>query len=280
MTSPGDAPVLIAVAPNGARCGKNDHPRVPISPSELAATALSCAEAGAAMIHLHVRDGHGGHSLEPAHYRPAIHAIRQAVGDAMLIQVTSEAAGIYTLQEQISLLEALAPDAVSLAIREIFADGADADAAKHFLASLQQQRTLVQYILYDCADVRRYRQLLANGAIPATRHHVLFVLGRYTNAYSTSSPTVQDLHDFMAVLDNAAPWMVCAFGRQTFDVLTKAAACGGQVRIGFENGWFLPDGSVAIDNAALVRTMAARIRESGGQVATVADASALFNTLD
>lgn len=272
MNSPGGAPVFIAVAPNGARHGKIDHPGVPISPRELAETAVSCAEAGATMIHLHVRDENGRHSLEPAHYSPAIREVRHAVGDAMIIQVTSEAAGIYTPHEQIRLIEALAPDGVSLAIREIFADAADTDAAARFLESLQQQNTLLQFILYDCEDVQRYRQLIANGAIPDNRHNVLFVLGRYSNA--TATP--EDLHAFVAAFNNAAPWMACAFGRQAINVLTEAASSGGHVRIGFENGWFLPDGSVASDNAALVRTIAAQIRESGRRVATVADARALF----
>ncbi|MGI9284212.1 MAG: 3-keto-5-aminohexanoate cleavage protein [Pseudomonadales bacterium] len=272
MNSPGGTPVFIAVAPNGARHGKSDHPGVPISPRELAETAVTCAEAGATMIHLHVRDEHGRHSLEPTHYRPAIREVRHAVGDAMLIQVTSEAAGIYTPQQQIRLIEALVPDGVSLAIREIFANAADSDAAARFLESLRQQRTLLQFILYDREDVQRYQQLIANGVIPDNQHNVLYVLGRYSNAGSTP----EDLHTFIAEFNNAAPWMACAFGRQAVNVLTEAASSGGHVRIGFENGWFLPDGSVASDNAALVRTMAARVRESGHRVANVADARALF----
>ena len=57
-------PCLIMVAPNGARKTKADHPALPITPAELAATASACLEAGAAAIHLHVRDRDGGHTLE------------------------------------------------------------------------------------------------------------------------------------------------------------------------------------------------------------------------
>ena len=56
--------MMIAVAPNGARKQKTDHPALPISPAELAATAVQCQEAGACMVHLHVRDVQGGHSLK------------------------------------------------------------------------------------------------------------------------------------------------------------------------------------------------------------------------
>ena len=56
----------IAVAPNGGRRGKKDHPALPIGPEELASTAAACLEAGAAMIHAHVRDRDGGHLLDAA----------------------------------------------------------------------------------------------------------------------------------------------------------------------------------------------------------------------
>lgn len=224
------------------------------------------------MIHLHVRDKYGRHSLEPAHYRPAIREIRQAVGNALLIQVTSESAGIYAPADQFRLIEALAPDGVSLAIRELFADAAAVKTAVRFLASLQQQGTLVQYILYDREDVRRYRHLIANGSIADGRHLVLFVLGRY----SSVDVVPDNLESYLDELDNAAPWMACAFGRSAFGVLEKAVSCGGHIRIGFENGWFLPDGSIAADNATLVRVITAQIRQCGRRVATVAEASELF----
>jgi uncharacterized protein (DUF849 family) len=58
-------PVLIMVAPTGARRSKLDHPGLPISACEIALTARACADAGAGAIHLHVRDRSGGHSLDP-----------------------------------------------------------------------------------------------------------------------------------------------------------------------------------------------------------------------
>ena len=63
------APLVIAVAPNGARKTKKDHPALPIEPREFAIEAASCIEKGAAMIHLHVRDASGGHSLDAGGYQ-------------------------------------------------------------------------------------------------------------------------------------------------------------------------------------------------------------------
>ena len=68
-------------APNGARRSKDDHEALPLTPEELAACAESVADAGAAMLHLHVRDKQGKHSLDPDSYRAAISSIRDRVGD-------------------------------------------------------------------------------------------------------------------------------------------------------------------------------------------------------
>ena len=219
------------------------------------------------MIHLHVRDAQLQHSLEPAHYRPAIDAVRAAVGDRMLIQVTSEAAGIYKPDEQIRLIEALMPGGVSIAVREFFVDEVATENAARLLARLKQAGTLIQYILYETADVLKYRQLVAGGAIPG-KHWVLFVLGRYADPDDAGEP----LSGFISALENEAPWMACAFGARAFERLSEAATLGGHVRIGFENGWWLPDGSVAQDNAALVASLAGRLENAGMQIAQARDA--------
>jgi 3-keto-5-aminohexanoate cleavage enzyme len=105
------APVVICVAPNGARKTRNDHPRLPITPAELAHCAEECLRAGAAMMHLHVRDADGRHSLDAEDYRAALAAIRSRVGDELIVQVTTEAAGRYAPAQQIASGETAADNA-------------------------------------------------------------------------------------------------------------------------------------------------------------------------
>ncbi len=174
-----EVPVVIAVAPNGARKTHADHPRLPLNPAELAGCAAACLDAGASMLHLHVRDDAGRHSLDPGHYRAAIEAVRARVGDALLLQLTTEAAGRYAPAEQMASIDALAPEAVSVAIRELFAADGDEAAAAAFLARLHARRTFVQYIVYNPDDVVHCAALHARGVLPQRRPHVLFVLGSY-----------------------------------------------------------------------------------------------------
>lgn len=259
-------PFALAVAPNGARKTHADHARLPMTPDELARCARECVDAGAAMIHLHVRRADGTHSLEVGDYAPAIAAVRQAVGDALVLQLTTEAVGIYQPAQQIATIQALRPEAASVAVRELAPDDAALPAATAFFQWMHREHVVAQYILYDDHDVRRYAALRESGAVPAGRHWVLFVLGRYS-AGQKSSPS--DLLPFLAAwretgLDQSGvEWAVCAFGKQEADCAATAVMLGGHARIGFENNMFLPDGSTAPDNAGLLQAVGGPLRGLG-----------------
>jgi uncharacterized protein (DUF849 family) len=96
------APLRISVAPNGARRSKADHPALPVSSTEIADEAERCADAGAFLLHLHVRDADGAHSLSPDDYRRAIDANQRRVGNRLLLQITTESCGIYNIDSQMA----------------------------------------------------------------------------------------------------------------------------------------------------------------------------------
>jgi uncharacterized protein (DUF849 family) len=246
-------PLVISVAPNGARKTPSDHPELPITPEAIARTAAACREAGAAMIHLHVRDAEGRHSLDTEAYRAAIAAIRHAVGPDMVIQATSEAAGIYEPEGQMAMVRDLRPEAVSLAVKEIVPDSASEPRAAAFLAWVRREGILAQYILYSADELGRFDDLIARGVVPDGRQSVLFVLGRYAKD-QTSEPA--ELLPFLAAKAEGHVWALCAFGPREAACAVAAAALGGHARVGFENNLQLPDGRLAPDNAALVAAVA------------------------
>ena len=241
-------PLILTVAPNGAYKTKADHPALPMTPDELAATAAKCLDAGAAMIHLHVRDENGRHTLDPGAYRSAIDAIRGAVGDRLVIQATSESARIYRPEQQIQAIRELRPESVSLALRELIPEEGYEQLACDFFKWLGDNGCIAQYILYSDAEVEWYRALAGRGVIPGSPHWLLFVLGRYTNGQQ-SRPT--DLLSFLTGLPDR-PWSICAFGGTEHTCAVAAAALGGHVRVGFENNLYLKGGSTAARNSDLV----------------------------
>ena len=257
-------PCLIMVAPNGARRTKADHPALPITPEELANTAAACLEAGAAAIHLHVRDRDGGHTLDVDAYRAALTAVRAVVGDRMVCQVTTESVGRYAPEAQMAMVRDLHPEAVSLAVRELVPDAAGEAEAARFFAWMAVERIRPQYILYDSADVLRFNDLRNREIIPGGPAFLLFVLGRYT-ADQQSEP--RDLLPFLAAADPQDRWAMCAFGRREGVCALTAAALGGHSRVGFENNLTLSTGETAPDNAASVAEAVSAARQVGRRIA-------------
>ncbi len=259
------APRAIAVAPNGGRRGKKDHHALPIGPEELASTAAACLEAGAAMIHVHVRDRDGGHLLDADAYREATNAIRDAVGDRLVIQITSEAVQIQAGRADGGGARH-APEAVSLALRELVPNAAHETAFADFLLWLKNERIAPQIILYAPEEASALGLMQERGLVPFDEVPVLYVLGRYT-AEQVSQPA-----DLLPFLTHDGPrfahWMVCAFGRQETACVAAGALLGGHARVGFENNLVLPSGVTAADNAALVAAAAAVLEACGLETAS------------
>jgi 3-keto-5-aminohexanoate cleavage enzyme len=271
-----DSPVVITVAPNGAYKQAADHPAVPLTAAALAREARACLDAGAAMMHRHVRKPDGSHLLDAQAYRDALAAVRDAVGDELLVQVTSEAAGVYRAAEQIALVRELRPEAVSIGLREIAVPDIPEAELAAFLAWLAERRIMTQIILYDEGDVRRWQALRQRGLVPPGAWSVLFVLGRYSAGQTSSA---YDLLPFLAAYDHSLPWAVCAFGPEENACVATAAAFGGHMRVGFENNLKLRDGSLAPGNAALVRQAAQGAQALGRPLATAADARQLYGAI-
>lgn len=240
-------PLKITVAPNGARRGRIDHPKLPITTEEIALTAQKCAHAGADEIHLHVREGDGTHSLDVERYREAISAIATSAPD-LTVQVTTETAGRYEVSEQLEVLEMLRPRAASVSVREI---ARDPNLAPRVYAFAQEAKIQVQHILYDLHDLAILEDWHKQGVVSQYSCDVLLVLGRYA---PPNPAQVSELIPFVEAAEQVADrWTVCAFGQNEHAVAEAAINLGGHVRIGFENNICRPDGSLADDNAENIR---------------------------
>ncbi len=270
------SPLIITVAPNGARKTKIDHPAIPLSPAECAREAVVCRDAGAAMIHLHVRDGQAKHSLDGGLYRQSIDAVREAVGDDLIIQATTEAVGMYSPLEQMNMVRQVRPEAISTAVRELISDHAAEGQASEFYHWAAQEKIAVQYILYDGADVLRLADLNNRGVVPGKRLSVLYVLGRYSAGQRSEPADLIPFVNATAEADVDWCWSMCAFGHLEGACALNAATLGGHVRVGFENNMFLNDGSQATGNADLISQVKYGSDLLGRPVATASQARELF----
>jgi uncharacterized protein (DUF849 family) len=232
--------------------------------AEIARCAAACHAAGAAVIHVHVRDAQGRHILDADLYREATAAIRREVGQGLVIQATTEAVGRYTPAEQMALVRNLRPEAVSMAIRELIPDSGAEQEAASFLAWLSREPVAPQLILYSAEDLAHFDDLRRRSVVPDAFTDVLYVLGRYTKDQQS---TPRDLVPFLAADGTRYSWTVCAFGQREHACAVTAAGMGGHIRVGFENNLHLKDGTLAPDNAALVANVAAAVQALGRPLA-------------
>ena len=243
---------LIMAAPNGARKTVQDHPAIPVTDAELIETAVACFDAGAGALHAHIRTTDQTHLLDVECYEFLIEALKKRLPN-LEVQVTSEAAGIYESDAQIDLLSRLKAPWVSVAIREILRSQEPRMLQPFFKQLLDKSR--VQFILYDSDDFQTLTSLVEQEIIQTESLEVLYVLGRYS---ANQESTPDQLDPFLTCRDRAPTHvkpvreMICAFGRGQIPCLVRAASEGLDLRIGFENGVWLPDGEIAEDNAALV----------------------------
>ncbi|MBB5720793.1 uncharacterized protein (DUF849 family) [Loktanella ponticola] len=250
----------IMVAPNGARRSKLDHPALPVTDAEIVAAAVACEQAGADGIHVHIRDADGLHEIDAGHYRAVLDQLREAVPD-MYLQVTSESADRYTGDEQRRIMRALAPDHVSVAMREMVRKPADWDAAQDFYAWARDTGVDVQHILYSPQEVRTFCQALDEGRITGDHHLIQLVQGTYANGSQGKAALADYLAEMTATDGRMFDWMLCAFGAEETDSLVAAAKAGGKARVGFENSLWNKDGSLATDNAMRVAEVFAAMRQ-------------------
>lgn len=243
-------PFIVISAPNGARLQHSDHPAIPLSSKELGVEAEMLVEAGVSVLHMHVRDSDGKHSLDSDRYRDAIKAVKEAVRDNIIIQVTTEAIGQYNRHEQMALVRSLRPEAVSLALRELCPDEDALSEASDFFCECSRNGVWPQYILYTSEEVTRFEAYRKQGVFGDDAPFALFVLGRYSDNL-VGDPS--ELDAFIAATEGShIPWAVCCFGNTEAQAVGQAYSKGGHARIGFENNMTLPDGSLAASNSALI----------------------------
>lgn len=241
-------------APNGARKTKLDHPALPMSIEETAAEASAAFNAGAAMLHAHVRDDDGKHCLDASRYRDLLTMMADQCPQ-MPCQITTEAVGIFTPKDQARCLAEVMPEYASIAIRELTADQSPQamDYAAKVIKDTAAQNTHMQFILYSPEDLKILQDIRDIGQLDFALDG-LFVLGKYNPNFNSDPKELdQFLNTDHGFLNS---WMVCAFGPQEYDVMIKAQSNGGHARVGFENNLYLKNGDIAPSTSALVKQLA------------------------
>lgn len=256
-------PIIIMAAPNGARKTQADHPALPVSIEETVKEALRCHVAGATVLHAHVRGKQKEHVLDVGLYRELIAEMSQQAPD-LLVQITTEAVGIYTPEQQVSCVQTVLPEMASICLKEMTSNFTDPGFAKRFYHWTSEARIHIQHILFSADDLSHFILYKQEGIIPESHRCVLFVLGRYAVDFQS---TPADLTPFLQGDTVQLDWFTCAFGGEEQACVMAGIENGGHARIGFENNLYLPGGGLASSTASLVDSLTSEIHSSGRDVA-------------
>jgi len=247
---------LITVAPTGAETAKADCPALPTTLAELVATAKRCESAGAAMIHIHIRDGEHRPTLDLGRLTETVAAIRE--NSALIVQLSTGGAVTDPFEHRLRVLDA-APDSCSLTMGTVnFGDDVFMNPWPFVteLYQLTQERQVVpEFELFDIGHVAALHRLLDKYGLPyGGKVHCDLVMGVPGGMPGTADALVAAVNGLPAAVTS---WSATGVGRTTLPVALAALAKGGHLRVGMEDTLTLAKGRPVTHNAELVERAAA-----------------------
>ncbi|NMO14395.1 3-keto-5-aminohexanoate cleavage protein [Pyxidicoccus fallax] len=269
-------PMVITAAMVGAETTREQNPNLPITPEEIAEDAARCREAGAAMVHLHVRTPEGKPSQDAELFRAAIRAIRQRTD--VLIQTSTGGAVGMSVDERcgpLTLTGADRPDMATLTTGTVnFGEDVFWNPRSLVRDIAKRIRALGLRPELECFDVGMIdeaRYLAKEGLVDLPAHFD-FVLG----VPGALQPRPEVLDFMIASLPEGSTWTVAGVGRHQLPLVDEAAKRGGNARVGLEDNIYVSKGVLAKGNWELVAEAARRARANGRELATPEQARKLL----
>jgi 3-keto-5-aminohexanoate cleavage enzyme len=280
-----DDPVILTCAISGAVANRDQCPAIPYTPEEYGAEARRIAEEGGAMIHVHARRPDGTPSHEIEDFAAITEAIRAQAPD-VIVNYSTGTVGV-PVEKRIAYLRALEPEVAALNmgsmnyakysrrrkdfVFELLFENSFA-TIRALLEAMVELGIRPEHECFDSGHVANLDPLLDMGALhpPLQVSCVMGVTGGIR-------PTARNLaHMAEQIPDVPHQWGVIGVSRNQWTLLAAALALGGNVRVGLEDNFYLPDGTMAGSNGDLVAKARQMAEDAGRRVATPAEARELL----
>ncbi|MFD3948701.1 3-keto-5-aminohexanoate cleavage protein [Streptomyces albidoflavus] len=283
--------VIITCALTGAGDTVRKSPHVPVTPEQIARNAVEAAAAGAAVVHIHVRDPETGDpSRDPKLYREVVERIKET-GTDVVINLTAGMGGDLVIDpddplthlpgtdlvgglERLPHVEDLLPDICTLDCGSLnFGDGSNLyvstpDMLRAGARRIQELGVRPELEIFDTGQLWFAKQLLAEGLLDAP---TVFQLCMGVPWGAPADPGV--LQSMVNMLPDGARWASFALGRMQMPWVAQSILLGGHVRVGLEDNLYLGKGNKAT-NAQLVERAVTVTESIGARVATPDEARA------
>lgn len=283
---------IVTCAVTGSITRPDQHPGLPVTPKEIAASAIDAAKAGAAVAHLHVRDPEtGAPSMDLDLYREVVDRIRESDTDLVINltggpgsrfipgkddpRIAAEGSTLMAPEKRIEHILTLKPEMCTLDCNTMwFGSSAviNEPASLTVMAdAIREAGVLPELEVFDSGDIRLARQLIDDGVLARPPLFQLVLGIRYG-----FPGTPEALIFAKSLLPEDARWAAMGIGRMEFPIVAQAAILGGHVRVGLEDNLYIEKGVYAPSNAVLVERALGLLKLLGKDAATPAEARAML----
>ena len=267
--------LIITAAICGAEVTKEHNPAVPYTVAEMVNEARSAYNAGAAIIHVHVREDDGTPTQSRERFRVVMDAIRRELPDVIMIPSTGGATGM-TPEERLQPTE-LFPEMATLDCGtcnfgdEIFDN--TMPNMRIFGKRMIENGIKPEYECFEMGHIDTILDMARKGEVPGDPMQFNFVLG----VKGCTPATVENLCWMVRAIPKDATWTATGIGRAAFTLAAPTIVMGGNVRVGFEDNIYLSRGVKAHSNGELVEKVVRLSRELGREIASPEEARRILS---
>jgi len=259
----------------GAEVTKEQNPAVPYTIEEIVREAKSAYDAGASIIHLHVRWDDGTPTQDTGRFQEAMDAIRAVCPDVIIQPSTGGAVGMTDLERLASTDVVPKPELATLDCGTCNFGGDDIfvnsdNTVFNFAKIMQEKGIKPELEVFDKGMIDIAMKADKKGLLQHPLHFD-FVLGVQMTA------TLRDLVIMVGSIPYGSTWTACGIGRHAFEIAAATIIMGGHVRIGFEDNLFLEKGVLAKSNGEMVEKVVMLAKIFGREIATPAEARKILS---
>lgn len=268
--------VILTAALTGAMTPKDMNPSVPITPEEIAEDAYKCWKAGAAIVHLHMRDDQGMGTMDKEKFKKTIELIKERTDCDVVINCTTSGDNKASYEERMAHLSYVKPEIASFDAGSFnWMPFGIFDNSPQFLEPLglkmKELGIKPELEIFDSGFMNVAGYYLKKEVLVAPCHYQ-FVLG----VLGGMEATVKNLQFLYEMLPKGATWSAFGLGRHHMPIMYATLALGGHIRVGLEDNVYYSHGKLAT-NVSLVERAVRVIREIGKEPATPDEARQILS---
>ncbi len=285
-----DDPVIITCSISGAVANRDQCPAIPYTPEEYAAEARRIVDEGGSMIHVHARTREGVPSYEIEDFRAITEAILAEVDD-VIVNYSTGALGV-PIEKRVAYLRELRPDVAALNMgsmnyakysrrrKEFVFATVFENSFETIMALLEPMRELgirPEHECFDSGHIANLDPLIDMGLLEGPLQ-ISCVMGVTGGIRPTAKNLAHMSEQIPGGPDGPNNWGVIGISRDQWMLVATALTLGGNIRVGLEDNFYLPDGEMARSNGDLIAKARQLAEDVGRRVATVAEARERLGT--